>query len=87
MSNLPTNSKTGNDRMQTTPAPGAAALRVRVREAARLLEAKIILEALEQHRWNRRRTAEALGISYRLLMYKMRYCDLRATPVSRPDAS
>ena len=35
------------------------------------------MQALEQHHWNRRRTAEALRISYRSLMYKMKSCDIR----------
>ena len=56
------------------PAPS---LRERVRQATKQIEFEIILEALDQHRWNRRRTAEALGISYRLLMYKMKSCNLR----------
>jgi transcriptional regulator with PAS, ATPase and Fis domain len=52
-------------------------LRKRVRHAARQIESSIIREALEQHHWNRRRTAEALNISYRSLMYKMKACNLR----------
>lgn len=52
-------------------------LRIRVRHAARQVESSIIREALEQHHWNRRRTAEALKISYRSLMYKMKMCNLR----------
>ncbi len=52
-------------------------LRERVRQATRQIESEIIIEALERHRWNRRRTAEALKISYRSLMYKMKSCDLR----------
>jgi transcriptional regulator with PAS, ATPase and Fis domain len=35
------------------------------------------MAALDQHRWNRRRAAKALNISYRSLMYKMKYCGLR----------
>jgi DNA-binding NtrC family response regulator len=58
--------------------------RKRVRQATREIESQIILEALEKHRWNRRRTAEELRISYRLLMYKMKNCNLReASPVGR----
>ena len=62
-------------------------LRERVRQATRKIESDIILEALEQHRWNRRRTAEALRISYRLLMYKMKSCNLRNdSPAPQPTA-
>jgi transcriptional regulator with PAS, ATPase and Fis domain len=56
---------------------GPDSLRIRVRHAARQVESSIIREALEQHHWNRRRTAEALKISYRSLMYKMKICNLR----------
>jgi DNA-binding NtrC family response regulator len=63
-------------------------LRERVRQATRQIESRLIIEALEQHRWNRRRTAEALGISYRLLMYKMKSCNLRdETPAPRAEAA
>lgn len=62
-------------------------LRERVRQAARQVESEIIIQALEQHRWNRRRAAEALKISYRSLMYKMKSCNLRAdAPVPRADS-
>jgi DNA-binding NtrC family response regulator len=49
-------------------------LRDRVRTATREIESQIILETLEKHHWNRRRTAETLRISYRLLMLKMKNC-------------
>jgi DNA-binding NtrC family response regulator len=65
-----------------SPLP-VASLRKRVREATREIESAIILEALEQNRWNRRRTAEALQISYRLLMYKMKNCNLRERSVDQ----
>jgi DNA-binding NtrC family response regulator len=64
--------------MQTNSlSSNAVPLRERVRQAARQIESEIIIEALEQHRWNRRRAAEALKISYRSLMYKMKNCNLR----------
>src|SRR5438552_2697056 len=58
----------------------ARSYRDRVRAATRKIEAQIILETLEKNRWNRRRTAEELRISYRLLMYKMKNCNLRDIP-------
>ena len=61
-------------------------LRERVRQAARQLECEIIIETLEQHRWNRRHAEESLKISYRSLMYKMKSCNLRNDPpASRVD--
>ena len=69
-------------------APSEVSLRERVRQASRQFESEIILDALEKHRWNRRRTAEALRISYRLLMYKMKSCNLRnSSPAQRSQAN
>lgn len=39
-------------------SPGSS-LRERVRKATRQIESEIIIEALERHRWNRRRTASS----------------------------
>jgi DNA-binding NtrC family response regulator len=55
-----------------------AALKEQVKQASKRAEGEIILRALEHHRWNRRRTAEALSISYRSLMYKMKNCNIRS---------
>jgi two-component system, NtrC family, response regulator AtoC len=41
-------------------------------EAIRKLERQVILETLQANHWNRRRTAQALKISYRSLVYKIR---------------
>jgi two-component system response regulator AtoC len=42
------------------------------RQATRDLERRIILRALREHQWNRRKAASALKISYRALLYKLR---------------
>jgi two-component system response regulator AtoC len=55
-----------------------SALKEQVKQVSKRAEGEIILRALEHHRWNRRRTAEALRISYRSLMYKMKNCDIRS---------
>ena len=88
MSSLPNQPTTANGGAQTN-APGIsrASLRERLRKATRQIEAEIIMEALEQNRWNRRRTAEALSISYRSLMYKMKNCNLREDGPRRLPAS
>jgi two-component system, NtrC family, response regulator AtoC len=45
----------------------------RVAESAcRELNREVILRALQANRWNRRRAAEELKISYRALLYKIR---------------
>jgi len=46
------------------------------RQAVHDLERKIILNVLEANRWNRKRTASALRISYRALLYKIRRAGL-----------
>ena len=42
------------------------------KEAVRAVERNVILEALRSNHWNRRKAAEALKISYRALIYKIR---------------
>jgi two-component system, NtrC family, response regulator AtoC len=54
-------------------------------EAVREMERQVILEALRANRWNRRKAAEALKISYRALIYKIRDAGL-AHRAQRPDA-
>jgi two-component system, NtrC family, response regulator AtoC len=51
---------------------GVGQLKRVTKDAIREMERKVIREALEANQWNRRRTAEALKISYRTLMYKLR---------------
>lgn len=51
------------------------------REATQALERKIILQTLQETQWNRRRTARALNISYRALLYKIKAAGLE------PDGS
>jgi two-component system response regulator PilR (NtrC family) len=36
------------------------------------IECSVLSEALEAHRWNRTETAQALGISFRSLRYRMK---------------
>jgi two-component system response regulator AtoC len=42
------------------------------REAARQAERELIARMLQQTRWNRKETAEILGISYKALLYKIK---------------
>jgi two-component system response regulator AtoC len=41
------------------------------KDAIREMEKKVILETLRANQWNRRKTAQALKISYRALIYKI----------------
>jgi two-component system response regulator AtoC len=61
----------------TNPSAGVSLpLRRITKEAVRKMERKVILQALREHHWNRRKTAEALQISYRSLIYKIREAGL-----------
>jgi two-component system response regulator AtoC len=69
----------------TTPAnhlaAGAIPLRQIAKEAVREREKNYILESLQANQWNRRKTAKALRISYRALLYKIRNVGLLARGV------
>jgi len=53
-------------------AINANSLREMTQGAVRDFEGKVILQTLHDHRWNRKRAARALNISYRALLYKMK---------------
>jgi len=70
------------------PMEGPMSLKKITNQAVRRLEREIILKVLQAHHWNRRRAAEALKISYRALLYKIRDAGLspnRATVRSMPS--
>jgi two-component system response regulator AtoC len=57
------------------------------KEAIRVMEKNVILETLRANQWNRRKTAQALKISYRALIYKIQDAGLvtRRTSMQRPQ--
>jgi two-component system response regulator AtoC len=59
-----------------SPSDGQINLKKVTRQAVHDLERKIIMNVLEANHWNRRRTAAALKISYRGLLYKIRRAGL-----------
>ena len=61
-----------DEQIAEIPLEGQINLKHVTRQAVKQLEEKLILRTLELHRWNRRVTARALGISYAALLYKMR---------------
>src|SRR5258708_7733526 len=77
---------------QTHAAPdisfeGQIHLKKVTRQAVHDLERKIILSVLEANHWNRKRTASALKISYRALLYKIRRAGLpRKRGMNHPAA-
>jgi two-component system response regulator AtoC len=60
-------------------------LRIQTQRAVRLLERQIILRALNEHRWNRRKTAKSLDISYRALLYKIKDAGLPRLRENNPS--
>jgi len=57
-------------------------LRTQTKRAILHLEKKIILGVLQSHNWNRTKTARSLGISYRVLLHKIKEAGL---PVVRSN--
>ena len=61
--------------------PSAIPLKRITKEAIRKMERSVVVEALRANHWNRQKTAQALKISYRALIYKIR--DAGLTPRNR----
>jgi DNA-binding NtrC family response regulator len=57
-------------------------LKAAARAASREAEREMILEALARTRWNRKRAAQELQISYKSLLYKLKQIGL---PDSRTE--
>ncbi len=58
--------------MQAALDDGNYSLKDISRAAAREAERALIARMLQQTRWNRKETAEILGISYKALLYKIK---------------
>ena len=58
--------------------PRELSLKVAARAASRQAERELILKALEKTRWNRKRAASDLQISYKSLLYKIKQTGLEA---------
>jgi transcriptional regulator with GAF, ATPase, and Fis domain len=61
-------------------------LREVARQAVEQAEKAAILQALERHDWNRRRTARELKMSYRSLLYKIKDYTLARSGADLPEA-
>jgi two-component system response regulator AtoC len=55
---------------------GTIPLKRIAKQAIREMEGNLILKALRENKWNRRKAAQALNISYRALIYKIREAGL-----------
>jgi DNA-binding NtrC family response regulator len=58
---------------------GGNSLKVAARAASREAERELILKALARTRWNRKRAAQELQISYKSLLYKLKQIGLQET--------
>jgi len=57
-------------------AGGAVSLKHIAKQAIREMESSVILKVLRENKWNRRKAAEVLNISYRALIYKIQEAGL-----------
>ena len=83
----------GNGRKAPEPVPAASipgetqiptgSLKEAARAASRVAERAMILNQLERTRWNRKRAARELQISYKALLYKLKQLGLDSS--GRPD--
>ena len=55
------------------------------KDAIREMERNVILDALRNNQWNRRKTAQALKISYRALIYKIHDAGLMTRKAAQQD--
>lgn len=71
-------------RVSVAPAGGSpVTLKRLAKDAIKEMERNVILESLRANQWNRRRTAQALKISYRALIYKIRDAGLVSRRAAR----
>jgi two-component system response regulator AtoC len=68
---------------QIKVAVGVVPLKRIAKAAIQELERNVILNSLRAHQWNRRKTAVALQISYRALIYKIRDAGLTSRRPAR----
>ncbi len=60
--------------------PHVSSLKAAARAASRRAERELILKALEQTHWNRKRAARELQISYKSLLYKIKQIEVEVPP-------
>jgi two-component system response regulator AtoC len=58
------------------PPGGAISLKHIAKQAIREMESNVILKVLRENKWNRRKAAQVLNISYRALIYKIQEAGL-----------
>lgn len=65
-------SRENGNLQQLGEGDGSLSLKKVTKQASRELERKIILQVLQENRWNRKQAARILKISYRALLYKLK---------------
>jgi DNA-binding NtrC family response regulator len=71
----------------SVPVDLTTPLRIQSKRAVQHLERRIILGVLQAHKWNRRKTARTLDISYRALLYKIKEAGLPSVKPMKPVVS
>jgi len=66
-----------SEKRMVTNSPRPDSLKAAARAASREAERELILRALERTRWNRKRAARELQISYKSLLYKLKQIGLQ----------
>jgi two-component system response regulator AtoC len=69
----------GSNEAAAPPSGNGVSLKDAAREAARQAERELILKVLGRTRWNRKRAAQELQISYKALLYKLKQIGLEDT--------
>ena len=79
--------RSGMSRIELS-ADGTIPLKRIAKQAVREMESNLILKVLRDNKWNRRKAAEVLNISYRALIYKIQEAGLSTSkPISGPSHS
>jgi two-component system, NtrC family, response regulator AtoC len=69
---------------RSSETPRFSPLKAAARAASRRTEKELILQALERTRWNRKRAARELQISYKSLLYKIKQIGVRGAESEEP---
>lgn len=72
-----------DEAVELPPTPAGVSLPELAREAAMKAERAAIQQALDRFRWNRRKAADALGVSYKTLLNKMKECGISEQQIGR----
>jgi two-component system response regulator AtoC len=70
---------------RSSEIPRFSPLKAAARAASRRTEKELILQALERTRWNRKRAARELQISYKSLLYKIKQIGVQGDASEEPQ--